>query len=325
VKSGNKDSNQNQNQNQNENQNQKQESSSPSKELTAKKKRKNLKRAEKAKAKERAVVRVASADAGTTATTTTTTTTLTTPATPPVEIPHWMQRTNMLLGPDNVRKLITANVIVVGLGGVGGIAAEMVARAGIGRMTIIDNDIVDITNCNRQIVALHSTEGKNKAQVLAQRLREINPKIELTVLETYIADGKAQELLKAQKYDFAMDCIDTLSSKCWYIRSCIEAGVPVASSMGAGGKVDPSLIRSGDLSDVNTCKFGQAVRKRLHKWGIKDGIPVVYSEETIDATKLIHTPNTLKKTTIGTISYMPAIFGCTLASLVIRRLYERAD
>jgi len=236
----------------------------------------------------------------------------------PQGIPQWMQRTNILIGSEKVKRLMNANVLVVGLGGIGGIATEMLVRTGVGKMTIVDNDTVDTTNRNRQVPALESTVGQRKATVLAKRLKDINPDLDLTVIEEFVADGKAVKLVESQQYTYALDCIDTLSAKCFFIRACVNAHLPVATAMGAGGKVLPECVMVSDISESKICRFAQAVRKRLSKWDIRTGIPVVYSTEQIDRSRLIPTPESLKKNIIGTISYMPTIFGCTLASVVIR-------
>lgn len=239
-------------------------------------------------------------------------------------IPHWMTRTNVLLGEEDVQKLIQANVLIVGLGGVGGIAAEMIARAGVGKMTIVDADTVDITNCNRQIPALTSTEGKLKADVLAERLKDINPELELTVLNEYLKNERIYEVLDKGNFDYAMDCIDTLSPKTYFIQACIERKIPIVSSMGAGGKVDPTKVQIADISKSYNCSLAKYVRKRLHRMGIYRGLTVVFSSELADKSRVIPTPDDpRKKSIIGTISYMPAIFGCTCASVVIRGLYMK--
>lgn len=236
-------------------------------------------------------------------------------------IPHWMARTNVLLGEEKVQKLMSANVLVVGLGGVGGIAAEMIARAGIGKMTIVDADTVDTTNRNRQIPAMFSTEGLIKADVLAQRLMDINPELDLTVLPEYLKDDRIYEILDKGNFDYVMDCIDTLSPKCYLIQACLERKIKIVSSMGAGGKVDATRVRVADISKTSVCHLAKYVRKRLHRMGIYRGLTCVYSTEQPDQARVIATPDdTRKKSVIGTISYLPAVFGCTCASVVIRHL-----
>ncbi len=152
-------------------------------------------------------------------------------------IPYWMSRTQLMLGDEAIEQLMSKNVLVVGLGGVGGICAEMIARAGIGKMTIVDADNVDLSNTNRQIPALHSTAGRLKTEVMAERIRDINPAIDLTVLPIYIKEEETINLLESEKFDFAVDCIDTLSPKVYFIKACIDRKIPIVSSLGAGGKI----------------------------------------------------------------------------------------
>ena len=236
-------------------------------------------------------------------------------------IPYWMSRTQLMLGDDLVEKLMRKNVLVVGLGGVGGICAEMIVRAGIGKMTIVDNDTIDASNINRQIPALHSTVSKSKAQVLAVRLLDINPLLELTILEVFVEDSSMTELIEKEPWDFVVDCIDTLSAKVDLIKGCMDRKLSIVSSMGAGGKVDPSQIKVTDLSKTYECNLARYVRKRLQVLGIKKGLKVVFSPEKTDQTKIIESDKVFpKKSIIGTLSYMPAIFGCTVASVVIRDL-----
>jgi tRNA A37 threonylcarbamoyladenosine dehydratase len=236
-------------------------------------------------------------------------------------IKPWMQRTRMLLGDKTLEKVVNSHVLIVGLGGVGGVAAEMIARAGVKKMTIVDADTVDPTNRNRQILALYSTEYQVKAQVLANRLKDINPDLELIVIPEYIKDERCDQLLDADYYDYAVDAIDTLSPKVDFIIKCRERRIPLVSSMGAGGRIDPSKIQVVDISETHHCNLAKDVRKKLHKKLIYSGIKVVYSDEIIDKSKLVLTPDDMKKkSVIGTISYMPAIFGCTIASVVLRDL-----
>ncbi len=238
-------------------------------------------------------------------------------------IPYWMSRTQLMLGDEKLNRLITKNVLVVGLGGVGGICAEMIARAGVGSMTIIDADTVDLSNTNRQIPALHSTAGQLKATVLAERLKDINPDLKLTVLTEYIRDSRTVEILEAGNFDYAVDCIDTLSPKVHFIKACREREIPIVSSLGAGGKVDPSQVQVTDIAQTYECNLAKYVRKKLRGLGISTGVTVVFSAEKVDQEKVIETEKAFpKKSIIGTISYMPAIFGCTAASVVIRDLYE---
>jgi tRNA threonylcarbamoyladenosine dehydratase len=235
-------------------------------------------------------------------------------------IPQWMSRTQLLLGHEPLQKLINANVLVVGLGGVGGICAEMIARAGVGNMTIIDADVVEASNRNRQIPALVSTDGMPKAEVLAQRLRDINPDIKLTVVNQFLKVDNRDALLGNTRFDYAVDCIDTLTPKVNFIKYCLDRGIPLVSSMGAGSKVDPQQIKIIDISGTYNCKLAYYVRKKLHSLGVYNGVKVVFSPERPTEKRVVLTENGPKKSVIGTISYMPAMFGCTLASVVIRDL-----
>ena len=238
-------------------------------------------------------------------------------------IPYWMSRTQLMLGDEKVASLMGKNVLIVGLGGVGGICAEMIVRAGIGKMTIVDNDTVDESNINRQIQALQSTVKQPKAQVLAARLKDINPLLDLTVIEVFIKEQITIDLIEKEKWDYIVDCIDTLSSKVFFIKACLDKNIPIVSSMGAGGKVDPSQIKVVDISKTYQCNLAKYVRKRLYHLGTRKGVKVVFSPEAADKTKIIETPNAFpKKSIIGTVSYMPAMFGCTMASVVIRDLME---
>lgn len=240
-------------------------------------------------------------------------------------IQPWMGRTQLLLGENRLNKLIDNHVLVAGLGGVGGIAAEMIARSGIKRMTIVDADTVDPTNRNRQIPALKSTEFKVKADVLAERLLDINPDLELEVLPIYLKDQKTEEVLDSRKFDYVMDCIDTLSPKVYLIKACMDRKIPIVSSMGAGSKVDPTQIKVADISESYNCHLAKYVRKYLHRLGIYKGLKVVFSAERENTfVSLVRTPDdTKKKSVVGTISYMPAVFGCTAASVVIRDLMNK--
>ncbi len=237
-------------------------------------------------------------------------------------VPYWMSRTALLLGEENILKLQTKNVLVVGLGGVGGICAEMIARAGVGKMTIVDGDVVDLSNCNRQIAALHSNASMYKAQVMADRIRDINPAIELQVRTDFLETDKTIAVVENGHFDYAVDCIDTLTPKVWLMKTCIDRNVPIVSSLGSGGRVDPSQVQVADIADSYNCKLARYVRKRLHAVGITTGVKVVFSPENIDQDKVVVTEKAYpKKSIIGTVSYMPAIVGCITASVVIRDLY----
>lgn len=233
----------------------------------------------------------------------------------------WKQRTRLLLGEEKMERLQQAHVLVVGLGGVGAYAAEMICRACVGRMTIVDADTVQPTNINRQLPALHSTMGREKAEVLAARFKDINPDIQLTVLPVFLKDDNIPELLDAARYDFVVDAIDTLAPKCYLITEALKRHIKIVSSMGAGAKSDITQIRFADIWDTYHCGLSKAVRKRLQKLGIKRKLPVVFSTEQADPKAVLLTEDEQnKKSTCGTVSYMPAVFGCYLAEYVIKRL-----
>lgn len=236
-------------------------------------------------------------------------------------VEDWKQRTRLLLGEEKMKRLQQAHVLVVGLGGVGAYAAEMICRAGVGRMTIVDADTVQPTNINRQLPALHSTMGREKAEVLAARFKDINPDIQLTVLPVFLKDDNIPELLDAARYDFIVDAIDTLAPKCYLIAEALKRHIKIVSSMGAGAKSDITQIRFADIWDTYHCGLSKAVRKRLQKLGIKRKLPVVFSTEQADPKAVLLTEDEQnKKSTCGTVSYMPAVFGCYLAEYVIKRL-----
>ncbi len=238
-------------------------------------------------------------------------------------VPYWMSRTELLLGDESIKSLMSKHVLVVGLGGVGGICAEMIARAGVGKMTIVDADTVDLSNANRQIPALHSTAGKLKSEVMAERLKDINPELELVVKSIYIKEELTAELLDEAAYDYAVDCIDTLSPKVYFIKGCLDRKIPIVSSLGAGGKMDPSQVIITDISKTYQCNLAAYVRKKLHGLGIYKGLTVVFSAEKVDQSRIIESEKAFpKKSLIGTISYMPAIFGCITASVVVRGLMK---
>ena len=227
---------------------------------------------------------------------------------------NWLERTELLLGKEKLDLLRQAHVLVVGLGGVGAYAAEMIARAGVGRMTIADADTVAPSNINRQLVALHSTVGRQKAEVLADRLRDINPAIGLTIVNRYIRDEETYTLLDAAAYDFVVDAIDTLSPT-----------LPLVSSMGAGAKTDPTKMEIADISKTHHCPLAHMLRKRLHKLGVRSGFKAVFSPEAMREGAMILCDEQNKKSNVGTISYIPALFGIGCASVAIRTLIGEMD
>ena len=233
----------------------------------------------------------------------------------------WQNRTELMFGVENVVFLRQAHVMVVGLGGVGAYAVEMLCRAGVGEFTLVDGDTVNDTNRNRQLVALTSSIGQFKTEVLAARLRDINPEVKLHLHSEFLQDDRTVELLKATQYDYVVDAIDTLSPKVFLLQQAYLLGIPTVSSMGSGGKLDPMQVKICDIAKSDYCKLARMVRKRLHQLGIRRGITVVYSAEVVPPERvLIIEGEQNKKSNVGTVSYMPAIFGCYLASHIIREL-----
>jgi tRNA A37 threonylcarbamoyladenosine dehydratase len=236
---------------------------------------------------------------------------------------HWNVRTELLLGKEKLTKLTNSKVMVVGLGGVGAAAAEMIARAGIGNMVIVDCDVVEQSNRNRQLGALVSTNGIPKVHAVGNRLKDINPDLNIEMIQVYLINEAIPNLLDQHQPDYVIDAIDTLTPKIYLIKHVIDRKIKLISSMGAGGKMDPSQILLGDISETYNCKLARYVRKRLHQQGIFKGVDVVFSTEKIEKERVILTDGSNnKKSVIGTISYLPPIFGCYCASVVIRNLSE---
>lgn len=231
----------------------------------------------------------------------------------------------MLLGDEGLKKMKDAHILVVGLGGVGAYAAEMICRAGAGEMTIVDGDVVHPSNRNRQLAALVSTQGLPKAEVIGQRLMDINPELRLNIINEYIKDERMKEIVKFP-FDYVVDAIDTLAPKVFLIYHSLQNNLKVVSSMGAGGKFDPTAIRIADISKSYNCTLARMLRKRLHKLGVHQGFKVVFSPEFHDKSKVcVVEGEENRKSTVGTISYFPPIFGCFAASVVIRDLTDPAN
>ncbi len=238
-----------------------------------------------------------------------------------MEYNDWTQRTRLLMGDEKMGRLQKAHVLVVGLGGVGAYAAEMIARAGVGRMTLVDGDTVQPSNLNRQLPALCSTLQQPKAQLVADRLLDINPSLQLKVLPLFLTAEQIPSLLDEAPYDFVVDAIDTLAPKCTLIAEALQRRIPIVSSMGAGAKSDVTQVRFADLWDTYHCGLSKAVRSRLKRMGIRRKVPVVFSTEQADPRAVILTQGEQnKKSTCGTVSYMPAVFGCYLAGYVLKHL-----
>lgn len=233
---------------------------------------------------------------------------------------NWLSRSALLVGDEGIALLQQKHVLVVGLGGVGSFAAEFICRAGIGEMTIVDGDVVDPTNRNRQLPALATNHGESKARIMEERLKAINPQLNLHVIEDFLTPEKCQEVM-AQPYDYVMDCIDSVTPKLFLLTSALQAGTPIVSSMGAGGKLDPTKIRVAWLPETYQCVFAQYIRKRLKRLVNASTVKAVFSIEEMMKDSLVMTDgNNFKRSAYGTSSYLPAAFGGVCASVVIRDL-----
>ncbi len=232
----------------------------------------------------------------------------------------WLDRTKMLIGEEGLKNLLSARILVVGLGGVGAYAAEMICRSGAGSLTIVDGDRIQPSNRNRQLLALKSTEGLLKAELMGSRLLNINPDLNLEIISEYIRDERMVEILD-RGYDYVVDAIDTLSPKVFLIYHSLQRKYPVVSSMGSGGKFDPLRISITDISETTDCTLARMLRKRLHRLGVRSGVTAVWSPEAIDKTRILSVSGEANKASVvGTVSYMPAAFGIACASVVIRNL-----
>lgn len=234
----------------------------------------------------------------------------------------WLSRTSLLIGEEAVRTLTKKHVLIVGMGGVGSFAAEFIARGGVGKMTIIDGDIVDPTNRNRQLPALATNHGVSKADIMSERLQQINPELSITAIKSFVNPDMVSAILE-QAPDFIIDAIDSITPKVTFLELAYQRQIPMVSSMGAGAKLDPTQLRVVDLSKTYNCPFAQQIRKQLKQRGIRSGIPVVFSPEkhVKESLKLTDGSN-FKRSFYGTISYLPATFGAVCASVAIRHLIE---
>lgn len=235
----------------------------------------------------------------------------------------WLSRTEALIGREALEKLANAHVMVLGLGGVGSFAAEFICRGGVGEMTIIDGDTVDPSNRNRQLPALATNHGVSKASIMKQRLLDINPELKLHVFEEFVVPERISSFIEA-KPDYIIEAIDSITPKLFLIRQAYAAKVPFVSSMGAGGKLDPTKIQIADISESYNCKLAQHIRKKLRKHDIRSGVKVAFSTELPDKSSLLYTDGgNFKKSAYGTMSYLPAAFGGAIASVAIRDLIDR--
>ncbi|TXF75892.1 ThiF family adenylyltransferase [Chryseobacterium sp.] len=238
----------------------------------------------------------------------------------------WLERTELLIKEKGLEKLQNANLLVIGLGGVGSFAAEFLARAGVGFMTIVDGDTVDITNINRQLPALHSTVGKAKVEIVAERILDINPRLSLTKINEFLNPERMEEIIDSQKFDYILDCIDSVTPKITLIKTAKRKKIKIVSCMGAGGKMDPAKVMVRDISKTYNCYLAKNVRKRLKKDNINKGIRCVFSNEIQDEESLKMTDGTnYKRSFYGTVSFMPAIFGLYAAAEVINHLIKKHD
>ncbi|MBB2950475.1 MULTISPECIES: ThiF family adenylyltransferase [Sphingobacterium] len=235
----------------------------------------------------------------------------------------WLSRTEALVGREALEKLANSHVMVLGLGGVGSFAAEFICRGGVGKMTIIDGDTVDPSNRNRQLPALATNHGQSKAQIMRDRLLSINPELDLTIVEDFVLPEKISDLLDLNP-DYAVEAIDSITPKLFFIRQALERKVRFVSSMGAGGKMDPTKIEIADIGETYNCKLAHHIRKKLYKHGIRSGFKAVFSTELPDKASLLYTDGSnYKKSAYGTMSYLPAAFGGAIASVALRDLIAK--
>lgn len=233
------------------------------------------------------------------------------------------ERSRLVYSDESINKLNSTHVLVAGVGGVGGFVAEALARAGVGELTLLDHDKVSCSNINRQIIALNSTINQYKVEVMAARLKDINPEIKLNLLTEFVTPETIPDLVVAGGFDFIVDAIDSVNCKVSLVAEAVKNKIPVASSMGAGRRVDPSKIEITDIAKTHTCGLARVIRQRLKKQGIHKGVPVVFS------TELPKEPGPFEeiagargRVVNGTSSFMPGLFGLTLAGFVINKLAE---
>ena len=240
---------------------------------------------------------------------------------------NWLERSALLIGEEKIAKLKDAHVLIVGLGGIGSFAGEFIARSGIGTMTIIDGDVFDTTNKNRQLTAVNSTIDRNKAVVLGEKIKDINPDIKLNIVEEFVLPERVWEILEEYKPDYVMDCIDSVTPKLEWIKACLRLKIKIITHLGAGGKLDPSKVQVTKLENTHNCKLGRTIKKRLKREKINfKRVKAVYSSELQikDSLKLTDGSN-YKRSFYGTISYMPGLFGLHGASEVIQYFMRREE
>lgn len=237
---------------------------------------------------------------------------------------NWQKRTELLIGNKSTERLSNSHVLIAGLGGVGGYAAEFICRSGVGKITIADSDIISASNINRQIYALHSTIGEKKTEIAKKRLLDINPNVEIRIFEKYINEETIEGLLDAE-YDYIIDAIDTLTPKVLFLYNATKKGFKIISSMGAGRKLDPTLVEvANDFTETHGCHLAFYVRKYLRRLGLQKGFKAVYSaEKPLEDSMFADRSTDNKSSTVGAISYIPAIFGLYCASTAIRDLIKQ--
>ncbi|MEG1376267.1 MAG: tRNA threonylcarbamoyladenosine dehydratase [Myroides sp.] len=234
----------------------------------------------------------------------------------------WQERAELLFKPEGLEVLKKANVLIVGLGGVGSFAAEFIVRAGVGNLTIVDGDTVDITNVNRQLPALHSTVGQPKVEIVGDRLMDINPELNLTRIQEFLSPERATEIV-TKDFDYVLDCIDSITPKLNLIVAAKKAKVKVISNMGAGGKMVAGKVVVKDISKTDVCPLAKVIRRRLRKMGVNKGVKAVFSLEKPDESSLKMTDGSnYKRSFFGTNSWMPGLFGLHSAETVIRHLLK---
>lgn len=229
-------------------------------------------------------------------------------------------RTALLVGDDGILRLSHARVAVLGVGGVGSYAAEALARVGVGHLTLVDGDVVHPSNINRQLHALSTTVGQPKTAVMSERLRQINPALQIVPLQMVVTPENVFQVL-SPGFDLVLDAIDSFSAKLALLQGCLEQGLPVISSMGAAGKLDPSRIRVADIADSHGCRLARKLRKELRRNGISSGVTVVYSDEPCKTAYIgVADSGGDTRRPLGSIAYLPAAFGLFMAGEAVKRL-----
>lgn len=241
-------------------------------------------------------------------------------------MPHPFARTEILIGQEGIATLRDKHILVAGLGGVGGYAAEAIARAGVGHLTLLDHDVVNPSNINRQLVALHSTVGRTKIEVMSARLRDINPALELTLIDRFLQPDEAAVIIRSGNYDLVADCIDTIACKAALVAACINQNIPVISAMGAGNCLDVTRVKATSLDKTQGCPLARELRARLRALGVTLKYPVVYSDEprrqSLAPQPVNGGASGRPRAVNGTISYMPAVFGVVIAGIAIRHFLD---